>query len=91
MLSPGGHTNMTIVMKNEIPAGEFKAQCLQLMDEVKRSRSEIVITKRGKPVAKLVPIEEEPVRPFDCMKGTATIAGDIVAPAVAHETWEALG
>jgi prevent-host-death family protein len=37
----------------EIPAGEFKAKCLQLMDQVARSRESIVSTKRGKPVAKL--------------------------------------
>ncbi len=41
----------------EIPAGEFKAKCLKLMDQVRESGKEIVITKRGKPVAKLVPLE----------------------------------
>jgi len=41
----------------EVPAASFKANCLRLMDEVARKRTPIVITKRGKPVAKLVPID----------------------------------
>ena len=48
---------MTIVMNESIGAGEFKAKCLKLLDEVERQRKQIVITKRGKPVAKLVPID----------------------------------
>jgi prevent-host-death family protein len=45
-----------------IPAGEFKAKCLALLDEVRDSHTEIVVTKRGKPIAKLVPIAQEPSR-----------------------------
>lgn len=40
-----------------IPAGEFKAKCLHIMDIVNSSQQTIIITKYGKPVAKLVPIE----------------------------------
>ncbi len=43
-----------------IPAGRFKAQCLRLLDEVAETGETIVVTKRGKPVAKLQPIEEPP-------------------------------
>ena len=66
----------------EVPAGEFKARCLKLMDEVRATRRPLVITKRGKPVAKLVPVEDfEPRREiFGCMKGTVTLHGDIVGP-----------
>jgi prevent-host-death family protein len=66
----------------EIPAGEFKARCLKLMDEVQATRRPLVITKRGKPVAKLVPVDESEARReiFGCMKGTVTIHGDIVSP-----------
>ena len=42
-----------------IPAGKFKARCLAIMDEVQAKRQAVVITKRGKPVAKLVPVEQE--------------------------------
>ncbi len=65
----------------EISAAEFKAKCLKLMDEIARTRKPIVITKRGKPVAKLVPAEPAPRKPlFGCMAGTVTFEGDILAP-----------
>lgn len=52
-------------------AAEFKAKCLKLMDEVAKTRKPIIITKRGKPVAKLVPADPEPRKPlFGCMAGT---------------------
>jgi prevent-host-death family protein len=77
---------MTIVMKN-IPAGEFKAKCLHVIDEVQRLRIPIVITKRGKPVAKLVPLDEHQESFVGSMKGTMEIVGDIVAPI--DVKWEA--
>ncbi len=70
-----------------LQAGKFKAQCLQLMDEVKQKHISITITKHGKPVAKLVPIEESDEDFFGCLKGTVTIQGDIVAPIDVE--WEA--
>ena len=77
---------MAIKASIEIPAGEFKARCLKLMDDVREQRQEIVITKRGRPVAKLVPIDEAPAL-FGAMRGSVTILGDIVAPT--GESWEA--
>lgn len=72
----------------EISAAEFKAKCLKLMDEVARTRKSIVITKRGKPVAKLVPSEPEPRKPlFGYMAGTITYVGDIESPLDVE--WEA--
>jgi prevent-host-death family protein len=41
-----------------IPAGEFKAKCLKLLDDVQRTGEELIVTKRGKPVARLVPAEQ---------------------------------
>ena len=71
----------------EIAAGEFKAKCLQLMDQVQKTKKPIVITKHGKPVARLVPIESGPESFFGCMKGSIRIVGDIVAPI--DVKWEA--
>jgi prevent-host-death family protein len=71
--------------QHKIAAGEFKAKCLHLLDEVQRSRLEIVVTKRGKPVARLVPVDEEQPAIFGRMKGTGEIVGDIVAPT--GEKW----
>ena len=71
-----------------IAAGQFKAQCLQLMDQVQQSREEIVITKHGKPVAKLVPVDEsKPRSALGYLQGTVEIVGDIVSPL--EEEWEA--
>lgn len=73
--------------KSQIPAGEFKAKCLQLMDEVEKSKQEIVITKYGKPVAKLVPYTQEKKSLFGSIKGF-TYIGDIVSP-VSEDDWDA--
>ena len=72
-----------------IPAGKFKARCLAIMDEVQAKRQAVVITKRGKPVAKLVPVEEEKDDIFGFMKGKGTIEikGDIVSPVLTPEEW----
>lgn len=62
-----------------INAAEFKAKCLKLIDQVADTHEPLIITKRGKPVAKLVPIvEETPHSLFGYMKGTVKIVGDIV-------------
>jgi antitoxin (DNA-binding transcriptional repressor) of toxin-antitoxin stability system len=66
-------------MQITIAAGEFKAKCLQFT---------LVITKRGVPVAKLVPTEEEPLQLFGALKGTVEITGDIISPL--DEEWDVL-
>ena len=62
----------------QITATEFKARCLKIMDEIARTREPIIITKRGKPIAKLMPPDEPPKSLFGYMKGTFEILGDIV-------------
>lgn len=61
-----------------IKASEFKAKCLQLMNEVAETGETIVITKNGKPVAQLSPVSKRPVTLAGCHKGKIAIAGDIV-------------
>jgi prevent-host-death family protein len=72
-----------------MPAGSFKVHCLRVMDEVQSRRESIIITKRGKPVAKLVPVEQEKDDIFGFMKGKGTIEikGDIVSPILTPEEW----
>ena len=72
-----------------IPAGTFKARCLAIMDEVASKRESVIITKRGKPVAKLVPVEKEKDDIFGFFKGKGTIEikGDIVSPILSPEEW----
>ena len=66
----------------KIPAGKFKAECLKIMDEVQELRREVLITKYGKPVAKLVPVDRPAKKKslFGFMKGSVIIKGDIVKP-----------
>ncbi len=71
----------------QIPAAEFKAKCLELMDRVSERRQELIITKHGRPVAKLVPIEEETRPVFGYMKSTVVAYGDLISPV--EEDWEA--
>ncbi len=72
----------------QIPAGEFKAQCLAIMDKVSKNREPVVITKHGKPVVKLVPAENKTDDIFDYMAGKARVVGDIVGPVTPAEDWE---
>ena len=72
----------------KITSAKFKAKCLQLMDEVIEKNISITITKHGKAVAKLVPIEDKPAKSsFGCLKGSVTIIGDIISPI--DVKWEA--
>jgi prevent-host-death family protein len=74
----------------KIPAGEFKARCLRIMDDVKSYRTPVVITKKGRPVAKLVPLDDETALDvFGSMAGTADIIGDVEAPVVPVRAWKA--
>jgi prevent-host-death family protein len=67
-------------------AGEFKTHCLRLMDEVAERHDEILITKYGKPVARLVPAEDEVPDSFGALAGTVRYRDDIVPPD--HEAWD---
>jgi len=61
---------------------EFKANCLQLLDEVQRSGQDLVISKRGKPVARVV--AEKPSKPWLALRGTGIYMGDPFAPVLAE-------
>ena len=74
-----------------ISATEFKAKCLAILDRVKSTGEGLVITKHGRPVAELVPPRETGSRfPQVDLRGTVDICGDVVAPAVPEDAWEAL-
>jgi len=72
-----------------VPATEFKAKCLELMDRVAQRRETYVITKRGKPVAKLVPADPPTTRHiFGCMVDQTEFVGDIEKPLYADKAWQ---
>ena len=70
-----------------IKASEFKAKCLKIMDEVAESGEEIVITKHGRPVSRLMPYREKPKSMFGRDRDIIEIHGDIVEPLDVE--WEA--
>lgn len=74
----------------KMPAGEFKAQCLTVMENVNKTREPVLITKRGKPVAKLVPADRDAVNLIGRLEGIIKIKGDIESPIEPPEVWEAL-
>jgi prevent-host-death family protein len=75
-----------------ISAADFKATCLALLDKVQRTGNPIRVTKRGKPVAQLVPVAPTGKRPIlGYMEGSGHIIGDIIAPATPEPDWEVLG
>ena len=71
-------------------AGQFKARCPQVMETVRTTRVPLLITKRGKPVAKRVPPDEAPAHIMGRLAGKIEILGDIVSPVVPPEDWESL-
>ncbi len=76
-------------MKN-LNATDFKAGCLALLDEVARTGEVITITKRGKPVAQVIPVRPSNLRyAQDGLRGTVEILGDIVSPTLDSRDWEA--
>ncbi|MDA3951128.1 MAG: type II toxin-antitoxin system Phd/YefM family antitoxin [Spirochaeta sp.] len=75
----------------EIGASEFKARCLALIDEVGETGSSIVISKRGRQVAELVPYSSvSEAVPQETLRGTVVFHGDVEEPVVAAEAWDAL-
>ena len=71
----------------KMAAGSFKTNCLAVMDEVQARHETVVITKHGKPVAKLVPVNTDTDEIYNFLAGKGAIKGNIVSPAVSPEEW----
>lgn len=63
-----------------IQAGKFKAECLKIMDDVHAKNYSAIITKRNKPIAKIIPVKEERTLLFGKMKNSAHIKEDLTQP-----------
>lgn len=74
----------------KIQASEFKAKCLALIDSVHQTGEPILISKRGKVVAKLVAEGGEDQKPWLKLRGTGRFVGDPFAPVVKESEIEAL-
>ena len=78
-------------MSRIIKASEFKAKCLALLDQVQKTKKPIRVTRRGKPVAEVVPPSPSLSNDWiGSMKGKSKILGDIVSPASEEADWEVL-
>jgi prevent-host-death family protein len=67
---------------------EFKARCLKVVDDVRSRLESVLITKKGRPVARVVPAGDPPSNIFGCLAGVVEITGDIEAPVVPLSDWE---
>jgi prevent-host-death family protein len=74
----------------KMPAGEFKARCLTVMENVQKTKEPVLITKRGRPVAKLVPADDSPREFLGRLEGIVKVVGDIESPIEPPDAWEAL-
>jgi prevent-host-death family protein len=75
-----------------IPISKFKATCLGVLERVRRTGRPVVVTRFGEPIAEVVPPTPAPRTPdwLGAMRGRGSIRGDLIAPAVDAEEWEAL-
>ena len=74
-----------------MPAGSFKTHCLSVIDDVFENHEEVIITKHGKPMARLVPLEDsakDPDEIFGFMRGRMEIVGDIISPVDPIDDWD---
>jgi prevent-host-death family protein len=79
-----GHKLVTMKRPTTVAAGVFKAECLAILDRVAQERESIVITKRGRPVARVVPFTEPEA---SSLRGSVRFVGDVFAPS--GESWDA--
>ena len=70
-----------------LSVSKFKATCLSVLEDVKKQKKRVLITKRGKPIAEIIPVNHE--KKDIPLKDTVTYIGDIISP-VADDEWEAI-
>jgi len=66
-----------------IAAGEFKARCLALLDRVAVTGEPLIVTKRGRPVARVVPLQHPTAT---SLRGSVTVRADVVTPVL--DSWD---
>ncbi|HEY3130198.1 MAG TPA: type II toxin-antitoxin system prevent-host-death family antitoxin [Acidobacteriota bacterium] len=74
--------------RSQVSASEFKAACLKLMDDVSRSGESLIVTKRGKPLVRVIPAGRPSTEDDYALKGTISLERDIISP-LGEALWEA--
>ncbi|HMK64969.1 MAG TPA: type II toxin-antitoxin system Phd/YefM family antitoxin [Thermodesulfobacteriota bacterium] len=79
-------------MEETIPISKFKATCLSLLEQVKKTGQPIIVTKKGEPIAQVIspPLPKKTASWLGAFKSTGKITGDIVSPVVEEQDWEVL-
>jgi prevent-host-death family protein len=72
----------------QMRASDFKARCLQVMNDIQATGEPVIVTKRGKPVVKVIPIKPEKDDLFGFMADKFDIVGDIESPVVPLKDWK---
>jgi len=72
----------------QMRASTFKARCLKVMSDIQATGEPVIVTKRGKPVVKIVPVNQEKDDIFGFMAGKFKIVGDIESPVVPLKDWK---
>jgi prevent-host-death family protein len=72
----------------QMRASAFKARCLAVMDDIQATGEPVIVTKRGKPVVKVIPIKPEKDDIFGSMADEVKIVGDIESPVVPLKAWK---
>ena len=78
---------------NQVAISEFKAKCLSLLDEVSKTKSPLRVTKRGRPIADVIPPRPEPAEAdwLGSMSDSTELIGDIISPVIDLGEVEAAG
>jgi prevent-host-death family protein len=81
----------TLLTMKEVAISEFKAKCLGMLEEVRKTRKPIRVTRFGEPVAEIVPPTPKPRSKswLGSMAGSVKILGDIVGPTGSLDDWDA--
>ena len=79
-------------MQETITISKFKATCLRLLDNVKKTGKTILVTRKGEPIAMVIPppAPPKPEQWLGCMKDRIKISGDIISPVLEEKEWEVL-
>jgi len=81
-----------MIAMNEVSISEFKAKCIGLLEQVRKTKQPLRVVRHGKPIVEIVPATEKVDRMewIGSMKDSVEIRGDVISPATDEDDWEVL-